>query len=112
VTFPPELESGLSADAVMVCYSECVRCRTVFAFGLETVPSVWVHRATRCPIRPDGTHVDAGDADAAREPLCVPCAHVFRRAAGRDRPITELFPRARFGLIDVDAALRIQAGAA
>lgn len=100
----------MMGEAVMEAYGGCIRCRRFFGFDPETVPSTSVHPATRCPIRPDGTPVKPGDADAVREPLCVPCVYVFRAAGGADRPITELFPHAQLDRIDVDAALRIQAG--
>jgi len=98
-------------ESVMMAYGECVRCGQFFEFDPELVPSVSVHLETMCPIRPDGTPVKPGDADTVREPLCVPCAYVFRRAGGVDRPLDELYPRARIDRIDVDAARRIQAGA-
>lgn len=97
-------------EPVVFGYGACVRCGQPFVFDPETVPSTAVHPETRCPFRPDGTPVKPADPDAVREQLCVACAGLFRAAGGADRPVTELFPRARFDLIDVDAALRIQAG--
>jgi hypothetical protein len=101
----------MMGEAVMEAYGACIRCGHAFGFDPETVPSTSVHPATMCPIRPDGTTLKPGDADAIREPLCPPCVHVFRAAGGKDRPIGELFPLAHLGLIDVGTARRIQAGA-
>lgn len=94
---------------IMTCYAPCVACGHVFGFDPETVPSATVDPRTRCPIRPDGTPVKPGDPDGVREPLCPLCAHRFQAAGGEDRPVLELFPRARIELIDVGAASRIQA---
>ena len=102
-------ESDPWGGPVMVAYGCCIGCGVMFAFDPHTVPSTSVHPATRCPIRPDGTHLEQGDPDAVREPLCRPCAHRHCEAGGDARPVVELFPSARLDLIDVDAALRIQA---
>jgi hypothetical protein len=109
--FGSELEAGLSADAFMVCYALCIRCGWLFGFDPERVSSTSVHVETRCTIRPDGSHVKAGDPDAVREPLCPPCAKLHRTIGDSPRPLAELFPHARLDLIDMAAALRIQAGA-
>jgi hypothetical protein len=101
----------LPFEPVMSCYGACIRCGQTFEFDPDLVPSARVHPATRCPVRPDGTMVGPGDSDGVREPLCVPCAALFRRAKGSDRPVDELFPHARTDLIDVAAARRIQGGA-
>jgi hypothetical protein len=97
-------------DPGAIAYGACVGCLRFFGFDPEVVPSTPVHPQTRCPIRPDGTHVKAGDADAVREPLCVYCARRFLAVGGEDRPLGELFPYARTSLIDVAAALAVQAG--
>lgn len=105
----PNLGAVAMTDAVMIAYGACIRCRRFVGFDPELVPSVSVHPETRCPIRPDGTQVKPNDPDAVREPLCVWCVRVFRAAGGKDKPLADLFPHARTSLIDVDAALRVQA---
>lgn len=97
-------------DAVMDAYGVCVRCSRFFGFDPQTVPSTSVHLRTRCTLRPNGTEVKPGDADAMREPLCPACAEVFRKAGGQPRPMSELFPHALLQLVDITAAIRIQAG--
>jgi hypothetical protein len=87
-------------EPIMIAYGPCISCGTVFSFDPELVTSTSVHPVTRCPIRPDGTHVNPGDSDTVREPLCTPCAHRHRAAGGRSRPVRELFPHARLDLIE------------
>lgn len=94
---------------IMTAYGPCISCGYVFGFDPERVPSTSVHPVTRCSIRPDGTPVKVGDADAVREPLCPFCARRHHDAGGEPHPVVELFPHARLDLIDLGAALRIQA---
>lgn len=80
-------------EGVVVCYADCGRCRTMMAFDPDTVPSVTIHAATLCCLRPDGNQVVPGEAGTYRVPLCPPCVLVFRFP--QPRPIVELFPYAR-----------------
>jgi len=102
--------STLDDEEQIVITAPCIRCGILFMSNPYTVPSAPVHPVTRCPIRPDGTRVNSGDPDAVREPLCTPCAYLFRLAGGADRPLSELFPYARVELIDRAAARANQGG--
>lgn len=89
---------------IMQVYGACVRCAGLFMFDPETVTSAWVNETTRCPIRPDGTQIEPGEHGTHKEPLCTPCAALFARADGEDRPVLELFPGARVDRITVAAS--------
>jgi len=84
----------------MLLMALCIRCGVLFGSDPDTVPSVSVHAATRCPVRPDGTQVKPGDIDAHREPLCPACAGFFlAHGVGKRLRMSVLFPHARTDLI-------------
>jgi hypothetical protein len=89
---------------VIQVYGGCIRCGVLFLFDADTVTSVWVNETTGCPIRPDGAQIQPGEQGTHKEPLCTPCAGLFARADGQDRPVLELFPHARVERITVDAS--------
>ena len=86
-------------DEGALLVAPCGRCGAVFVSNPDTVPSVWMHQQTRCPLRPDGTDIVPGEPGTAREPLCHGCAKIVHSAVGKRVPVRDLFPRARLDRI-------------
>lgn len=86
----------------MIAVGPCVRCLNPFTFNASTVPSVLINPATRCSLNLDGSPVTPGPDrdDAYRMALCPPCAEVHVRSIREPVRIVELFPHAKFAVIN------------